>query len=156
VPPLEFSVRVNRMTPFSATRPLMLPISPNDRVFILTGAGLSAESVIPTFRDVDGFWRNTGLRRSLRPKLGAAALSAPKEILERSNTDGQTKIALEARSFAELDSLKQRCHALGLTHVLISHAGRTELAPGTVTTLAVGPAEDQLVRKVTGSVPLLR
>jgi peptidyl-tRNA hydrolase, PTH2 family len=86
----------------------------------------------------------------------AAALSAPKEILERWNTDGQTKIALEARSLAELDSLKQRCDALGLTHILISDAGRTELAPGTVTALAVGPADDQLVDKVTGSVPLLR
>jgi NAD-dependent SIR2 family protein deacetylase len=70
VPPLEFSVRVNRMTPFSATRPLMLPISPNDRVFILTGAGLSAESVIPTFRDVDGFWRNYWIEEVASPEAG--------------------------------------------------------------------------------------
>jgi NAD-dependent deacetylase len=33
-----------------------IPISPNDRVFVLTGAGISAESGLPTFRASDGLW----------------------------------------------------------------------------------------------------
>jgi len=36
----------------------MLAISPVDRIFVLTGAGVSAESGIHTFRSVDGLWRN--------------------------------------------------------------------------------------------------
>jgi len=36
----------------------MLTVSPTDRIFILAGAGVSAESGIPTFRGVGGLWRN--------------------------------------------------------------------------------------------------
>jgi len=33
------------------------PLSANDRVFVLTGAGISAESGLPTFRGAGGIWR---------------------------------------------------------------------------------------------------
>ena len=33
------------------------PLSPQDRIFVLTGAGVSAESGLPTFRGPDGLWR---------------------------------------------------------------------------------------------------
>jgi NAD-dependent deacetylase len=33
-----------------------ISIAPSDRVFILTGAGISAESGLPTFRSEDGLW----------------------------------------------------------------------------------------------------
>src|ERR1700745_2864040 len=33
-----------------------IKIGPNDRVFVLTGAGISAESGLPTFRASDGLW----------------------------------------------------------------------------------------------------
>lgn len=33
-----------------------IPVAPEDRVFVLTGAGISAESGLPTFRAEDGLW----------------------------------------------------------------------------------------------------
>lgn len=45
----------------------MLKISSADYVFILTGAGVSAESGIPTFRDVNGFWRNYRIEEVASP-----------------------------------------------------------------------------------------
>ena len=46
----------------------MLQITSNDRVFILTGAGVSAESGIPTFRGVGGLWRNYRVEEVASPE----------------------------------------------------------------------------------------
>ena len=45
----------------------MLAIPPTDRVFILAGAGVSAESGIPTFRGVGGLWRNYRIEEVASP-----------------------------------------------------------------------------------------
>ncbi len=44
-----------------------LTISSADRVFVLTGAGISAESGIPTFRDAGGLWRNYRIEEVASP-----------------------------------------------------------------------------------------
>jgi len=46
----------------------MLGISRTDRVFVLTGAGVSAESGIPTFRGVSGLWRNYRIEEVASPQ----------------------------------------------------------------------------------------
>jgi NAD-dependent deacetylase len=46
----------------------MLTISPTDRVFILAGAGLSAESGIPTFRGMGGLWRSYRIEEVASPE----------------------------------------------------------------------------------------
>jgi len=46
---------------------MTLPISSTDQVFVLTGAGISAESGIPTFRDAGGLWRDYRIEEVASP-----------------------------------------------------------------------------------------
>jgi NAD-dependent deacetylase len=43
-------------------------ISPSDRVFVLTGAGISAESGLPTFRASDGLWAGHRIEEVCTPE----------------------------------------------------------------------------------------
>ncbi|MGC2330566.1 MAG: NAD-dependent deacylase [Candidatus Acidiferrales bacterium] len=46
----------------------MITLSPSDRVFVLTGAGISAESGIPTFRSGGGLWRTYRFEEVASPR----------------------------------------------------------------------------------------
>src|SRR5271166_2315764 len=50
----------------------MQPLSPNDQLFVLTGAGVSAESGLPTFRGADGLWRGYRVEDVATPEAFAA------------------------------------------------------------------------------------
>lgn len=45
----------------------MIRISPTDHVFVLTGAGISAESGLPTFRGMNGVWRQRRVEEVASP-----------------------------------------------------------------------------------------
>jgi NAD-dependent deacetylase len=49
-----------------------VPIGPTDRVFVLTGAGISAESGIRTFRDAGGLWESYRFEEVASPEGWAA------------------------------------------------------------------------------------
>src|SRR5271167_1297569 len=50
----------------------MHPLSPSDHLFVLTGAGISAESGLPTFRGVNGLWRGYRVEDVATPEAFAA------------------------------------------------------------------------------------
>lgn len=50
---------------------MVIPIKLTDRVFVLTGAGISAESGIPTFRDANGLWEGWRFEEVASPEAWA-------------------------------------------------------------------------------------
>lgn len=68
---------------------------------------------------------------------------------------GQTKVAVEVDGEDELMDLFKRARAEDVPGYIVKDAGRTELEPGTVTALGLGPAPDETVDKVTKDLSLL-
>ncbi|XP_003427377.2 peptidyl-tRNA hydrolase 2, mitochondrial isoform X1 [Nasonia vitripennis] len=68
---------------------------------------------------------------------------------------GQPKIVLRVQSETELMSLAEAAKKAGLSTVAIRDAGRTQLKPGTVTVLGIGPGAADRVDSVTSHLKLL-
>ena len=69
--------------------------------------------------------------------------------------DGQPKVVLRATSEEHLQSLAEHARAAGLPVQVIHDAGRTQVAEGTPTCCAIGPAEASRIDAVTGDLQLL-
>ncbi|KAG8345887.1 hypothetical protein TRVL_03283 [Trypanosoma vivax] len=68
---------------------------------------------------------------------------------------GSKKVALQCDSEQELVEAYRAARREGLPHMIVRDAGRTQIAPGSKTVLAVGPAPGSLVDRVTGRFKLL-
>ena len=69
--------------------------------------------------------------------------------------EGQKKVVVEVVNEEELRKLQKQAAGLGIPNELIEDAGLTELPPGTTTVLALGPAPNDIIDKVTRGLPLL-
>lgn len=69
--------------------------------------------------------------------------------------EGQPKVVLRVSGEEELSRLAAAARAAGLPVELVRDAGRTQLAPGTPTCCAIGPAESSRIDALTGSLSLL-
>ena len=94
----------------------------------------------------------------LAAQVAHASLSAYEDTADRPRREwkggGQKKVVLQADGESALFELADVAERRGLPHAVVRDAGHTQLDPGTVTTLAVGPASPEAVDRVTGELSL--
>jgi len=86
----------------------------------------------------------------------AAFLDAPDEARRLWLEEGMPKVVLRCEGATRLRELEARAREAGLPAALIRDAGRTVVAPGTLTCLGIGPATDAEVDAITGALALVR
>jgi PTH2 family peptidyl-tRNA hydrolase len=69
--------------------------------------------------------------------------------------EGQCKVAVRLDSLEEMLQLERKARELKLPFALITDRGLTQIEPGTVTCLGIGPAPSAVIDPLTGSLSLL-
>ncbi len=98
-----------------------------------------------------------------RGKVAVQVAHAAIEAYERADektreawrAEGQKKVALKVNSLAELMGLKTKAESMGFACALIRDAGLTEVPPGTITALGIGPDMAEKLDSITRDLKLL-
>ena len=69
--------------------------------------------------------------------------------------EGQKKVALKIQSMEDLTHAYDQATRARLPCSIIRDAGLTQLEPGTTTAVAIGPADEKEIDKITGKFKLL-
>ena len=95
-------------------------------------------------------------------QVAHASLSAAEDAMRKHEAwyegwkeEGQKKIVLKVQSEEELRELFKMARSARLPAALIEDRGLTQLEPGTVTCLGIGPGPDVEIDTLTGKLKLL-
>lgn len=80
---------------------------------------------------------------------------ADSDVQEAWKEGGQKKVVLRVPEIKDLFELKETARKHGLPVKLITDAGLTQVPPGTITVLGIGPAKIEDLDKITGHLKLL-
>ena len=84
----------------------------------------------------------------------AAKKNRPKEFSEWDSI-GQKITVLKVATKQELFEFKAIADRHGITNAVVSDAGRTEVEPGTITCLGIGPEKQSILDRITGDLSML-
>ena len=84
-----------------------------------------------------------------------ATLRSDDSLVQEWRSEGMKKVVLKVKDEKELVSFFQRAKDSELTAAMITDAGRTVVAPGTKTCVAIGPDDEEKIDAVTGSLSMM-
>ena len=84
-----------------------------------------------------------------------ATLNSSKSKVDEWRSEGMMKIVLKVNDLKELQKYQQLAKAEKLTTAIITDAGHTVVAPGTITCMAIGPDDETKIDKVTSSLKMM-
>jgi PTH2 family peptidyl-tRNA hydrolase len=70
-------------------------------------------------------------------------------------SEGAKKVVVKVSGLRELEGIHRKARELGYPCSLIRDAGRTEVEPGTVTALGIGPVKEAEADRLTGNLKML-
>lgn len=68
---------------------------------------------------------------------------------------GQRKVCVKGSDAEHLLDMQQQAEAAGLPTTVVRDAGHTQIPSGSLTVVAIGPAEASLIDRLTGELKLL-
>jgi PTH2 family peptidyl-tRNA hydrolase len=106
------------------------------------------------------------IRRDLKLSKGKTAAQVAHASLEayrKADPDirkewegsGSKKVVLKVEGLREITDLFRKAKAEGLPCSLVRDAGRTEVESGTVTSLGIGPGQEEKIDRITGNLKML-
>ncbi len=88
-----------------------------------------------------------------------ASLDSYKNANEKTKTEwereGEKKVVVKVEGLKELLDIYKKAKEMDLPCSLIRDAGKTELPPGTITALGIGPCKEKDTDKITKKLKLL-
>ncbi len=81
------------------------------------------------------------------------ALKLKPDVVKKWLEEGQKKVVLEAEE-KEILEIEKKARGMKIVTSIVRDAGLTELAPGTLTAIAIGPDDEKKIDKITGHLPL--
>jgi len=85
----------------------------------------------------------------------SALIKSHKDDIKKWQSSGMKKVVLKVKDLDELFKYKQEADDIGLVTALITDAGKTVVAPGTVTCLGIGPDDEDKIDTVTGKLGMV-
>lgn len=78
-----------------------------------------------------------------------------KNVWKEWKNSGQKKVVLKVQNLEQLKELVKKLEMKNFLHFIVKDAGLTQLSPGTVTAIGIGPVLSEEVDKITGELKLL-